>query len=387
MRFPERVKIAHQPSPRFQPRNLSPQPAPPDPPRDQVVLSEPRSAEAWAAFRANPTQQPARLKATEADGTLHLEHVRWGFDETGASPSDWKPIWADARIQPKDIENIYLTSEPLPPGGAISHAEAVLEFKKPVCSSDGHRDRRMVVSLEAWKRPGETYNLVKGMKKTYGTVITVGSFGDRVQSTCRRMGRKMILYKLNLNDEQKQEFVRNSLVDATSDRSGDWYNTLTNSCYTFQVEELNKVLEKDRQIPQNLPGTNIPRFFSAFPSPAAFHLDRRGLISKDKPLEIPSDAAMWPNKVNMHDSFGARLTQKPGFLPLFTAGAAAAAGAVGYAAGIPGLVAGGAIGGLLGFELGHRFEVLNSVVQAEPSQFLPGAPTNLKSLEEVVPER
>lgn len=324
----------------------------------------------WAAMRSNPQQRPASLLGTDADGVIHLDGVRWGYDESSPDTKEWQPFFKDAKIDPKDVKDIFIGVEPFAPKGIGGHGHAVIEFNKPFSNSDGEQDNRLVVSIEAWLAPGQKYGIVTGLKKEFGVIHQLGSFSDRVQRQSRKEGRALVLHRLNLTPEQREQFVRNSIADALVDRKGEYYNTLTNSCFETQVQELNKVLPQQHQMHQFTHLLHLPRLATVIPGTAGVVLERARLRTLDSPIEIRPDARLYPKEANVERGTLAKATQHSWWGPgCRIAGAALGASVAGHFGGIAGAVAGGLVTSYAAGVVADQARIINGTVVESPDRY------------------
>ncbi|MBT9585440.1 DUF4105 domain-containing protein [bacterium] len=324
-------------------------------------------------MKENRNVCPARLLNIAPDGTYHLEGVRWGFEETGADRSQWVSRFKDIQVNPADIKEVYIGVEPFPPEFVAGHGQAVLEFNKPLTNRDGEQDYRMVVSLEAWTKPGESYGLGRGLKKNFGVVYQLGTFADRVQRQARKEGRSIVLHRLNLTQEQKQAFVETSLKEALKDRTGEYYNTATNSCFGAQVANLNQILPEKDKIHRWTGWLNLPRMSATIPGTAGLVLERYHLRTTDNPVEILPDARLHPNaKALKAPGIVAGLSQK-GWWGAATrlTGAAAGVSLGASLAGTPGAIIGGVALSYVGGVIGDHLRIVNGSDQVKPDEFYP----------------
>jgi len=365
-----RIAVNRQPFPGLLPK--PPRPEPPAPAPEAPVVA-PEVAADWAQMKENSQFCPARLVAVGADGTWHLEGVRWGFDETGPDRKDWTPRFKDIRVNPADIKEVYIGVEPFAPEIVAGHGQAVLEFEKPLVNRDGEQDHRLVISLEAWTKPGDSYGIGKGMKKNFGVIYQLGTFSDRVQRQARKEGRSIVLHRLNLTQEQKQAFVETSLREAVKDRTGEYYNTLTNSCFAAQVANLNQILPEKNQIHRWTNWLNLPRLSATIPGTAGVVLERYHLRTMDNPIEILPDARLHPNaKALKPRGLVGNLSQQ-GWWGTATRLTGAAAGvALGASlAGTPGAILGGVALSYAGGIVGDHLRILNGSERIRPDDFYP----------------
>jgi hypothetical protein len=337
----------------------------------QNTLSEAELAK-WDSMKSNGMQCPATLHKMGDDGTYHLDGVRWGYEETGNDTSQWKPIFKQAQVNPKDVKEVYIAVEPFAPEWVAGHGEAVVEFNNPIVSQDGEQDNRLVFSVEAWTPKGDSYGIMKGMKKNFGIIHQLGTFGGRVQRQCRKEGRSIILHRLNLTQEQKEAFVKNSLEEAVKDHTGEYYNTATNSCFSSQVVELNKVLPESRQMHRWTALLGLPRMSATLPGTAGLVLERYHLTTPEAPIEIGPDTNLYPNKAPKPLGVVQSATQNRYWgTGCRAAGAALGATVAGQFSGVAGMVLGGLVGSYVAGLAGDHARILNSNKHESPDAYYP----------------
>ena len=365
-----KISAHQQPMPPLLPKPPKPAAPPAQQPAPGVTAEV---GEQWDQMKENQNFCPAHLVDIAPDGTWHLEGVRWGFDETGPDHSQWVSRFKDIKVNPADIKEVYIGVEPFPPEFVAGHGQAVLEFNKPLTNRDGEQDYRMVVSLEAWTKPGESYGLGRGMKKNFGVIYQLGTFSDRVQRQARKEGRSIVLHRLNLTQDQKQAFVETSLKEAIKDRTGEYYNTLTNSCFGAQVANLNQILPEKDQIHRWTQWLNFPRMSATIPGTAGLVLERYHLRTTDNPIEILPDARLHPNaKALKPRGLLAELSQQGWWGTATRLSGAAAGVAVGASlAGTPGAILGGVALSYAGGLLGDHLRIVNGSEQIQPDAFYP----------------
>lgn len=361
-----------QSAPQYQAPRLLPKPSKPE-----VVVPEekpvsPKVTEQWSKFKENSQFSPAKLLSVSENGTWHLDGVRWGYEETG-DRSQWQPRFKDIKVNPADIKEVYIAVEPFAPEWIAGHGEAVLEFNKPLTNRDGEEDNRLVVSLEAWTAPGDNYGLAKGMKKNFGVIYQLGTFSDRVQRQTRKEGRPIVLHRLNLTQEQKEAFAQTSLNEAVKDRTGEYYNTLTNSCFGAQVSNLNQVLPAHAKMHQWTQLLNLPKMSATIPGTAGLVLERYHLRTPDRPIEILPDARLHPEAKSLKPRGAvANLTQTGWWGNACRLTGAAAGVALGASlAGTPGAIVGGIASSWIGGVLGDHARIINSSERIQPDAFFP----------------
>lgn len=333
--------------------------------------AEPRVSEEdrqrWQAVPWNPEQRHPVLLEACPDGTVRLGDVRWGFQES-PDPSAWKPVYTEAVVDPRKVKDVWLAVEPFAPKIVAGHSLVLFEFEQdsPVRNSRGETDPALVVSAEALRPPGTSYDLLKGMGKNFGVVYQVGTLADQLQKVSRQQGHDLLLHRLALSPEQKESLLRNALDQSTRDRTGEWYHTLLNSCFTAQVELLNSVVPEEQKIRRF---TTLGRFLrpeACLPNSTGALLARKDLLD-GRVVVVRPDQKLHPTAARGQSDLQkavARATRSPLWDPGMRVGGLLAGAWAGSAvAGLPGLVAGALTGQFLGGLAGDVVRLQTDVVE------------------------
>ncbi|MCE1248262.1 MAG: DUF4105 domain-containing protein [Firmicutes bacterium] len=343
----------------------------------------PASAESSSVKKVSEQCKATHL-GTDADGNIKLSGFRWGFKEA-SSRENWSAVFGDATINPKDVKDAYLVVEPFPPEWVAAHAFMYFEMKDDakIKSSDGRESNGFVVSMEAALKPGQKYGLIEGMGKLFGSIYQVGSWEDVVQKSCRGANHRLIRHKLNLRPDQKEDLARNSLNEAFKDRTGEFYHTTRNSCFSNQIRILNSALDENQKLHRWLiPGIMFSPTAS-LPTGAAAVLNFRGLLAPDSPPVITQpDKTLFPDnqtKPSLFDLATRKISDLRTF-NFFSSVTGAFAGAqLGSMIMPPGV--GILVGGVMGASLGYKASTLiehNSHFVTEPSEKFNNANQGLK---------
>lgn len=248
--------------------------------------------------------QPAKLVSQDGD-KVTLSGVRWGYDEVSVNSAEWEPRFRDTQIDTSKLKDVYLGMEPSLGG----HSTLVFEFDEPIQSSDGaFQDDKLVVSVEAYRHEGKPYKFWEGKDKNYGLVYQLGSFSDRTQHASRKIGRPQELRKLKLDTEQKAKLLSHALDESLKDRTGDYYHTTRDSCYTGAQKLVEAVVDGglDRWA---IPGGVMLKPTMVLPPLSALAFDDRGLLA-DEPAQVyQPDPKLHPDK-QRKDSFYDPLVSK-----------------------------------------------------------------------------
>jgi hypothetical protein len=306
-------------------------------------------------------QRPAHHIKTDPDGTVHAGNVRCGFKETGISQEDWEPQFKEVAINPDKVKNVYMMLEPFAPEWAAGHSLAYIEFEDGgVKTADGENSRGLVVSVEARLKEGQTYGLMAGMKHQFKIVYQLGTFEDTVQKTARKRDHKLERYELKLDNEQKKQFLLNSLDESFKNRDNEDYHTLNNSCYSNQMRILNTVLPEEQKIKEWIVPNKLHSPTSSLPTATSAVLGWNGLVDDSGPIIIQPDKTLHPDKQvkpSMMQKMFKKVSELKGWHTM---------------SGIGGLVAGACIGSMIlnpiiGIPL---MGILGGVVAKEASHYI-----------------
>jgi len=297
-----------------------------------------------------PGQRPAELIEIKPGGTIHARNVRWGFSD--APDGMEKPIFKDTAIDPSKIKDVYFLIEPFAPEFIAAHAMMCYEFDEGgIQASDGSKENRLVVSVEARLQEGQTYSLVDGMKGKFPNVYQLGTWNDTMQRRCLTQGHKIVRYRLNLSPKQKQQLVRNALHESFKDHGEDIYNTVRNNCFNSQIRMLNSVLSPKKQIFEWLVPGAVFKMGAAVPKFAPMLLENRDLTIGDPVITQP-DVTKFPDRQKKLSRFGSMIKAMSDHIswPAITTAAGAITGALVGSMIAPGIgtLAGAILGGFSG---------------------------------------
>ena len=174
----------------------------------------------------------------------------------------------------------------------------VFEFEDDaIRGADGQTTNRFVYSIEARKKVGEQWTWKRGLKKTMGIVHQLMTFDDAKQWVTRRQGASLETRRLDLTDAQKQALLNTCLEEAVEDRTGEYYHTTRNSCYSGLLKVMNQAL------PENAAGLKSPLSLKLLMRPEAFLtssyntvMKRMGVYSRENSQYYLPDGALHPEK-------------------------------------------------------------------------------------------
>lgn len=226
-------------------------------------------------------QAPPSLVSRSKEAIV-VRNVRWDW-EKGADPQPL-PVWETATIKPDLVENIYFVKKPFPPEWIAAHSFLVFTFKPGgMVDSHGRSSNGLVLSIEAYQRTDQSFDLKAGLKKTFAISWIVATWQNYLEQSCKYDKEKIISYRSTLSESQKVAMVREALEQATVNRSGEFYHTILNNCTNNLVVLFNRVLPKDRQIRMWLLPSFIYNFRATMPVMVPNMLIKKGLLEKALP--------------------------------------------------------------------------------------------------------
>lgn len=303
--------------------------------RSELKISE-QDRKDQLAIDWNPDQVPSKL-IDKSDSKYTVSNFRWGWNEVGTE-SEWTPRHAETTIDTSKVKNVYLALEPFKPEVVAGHGLVVFEMDEDgaVESKDGQKDFGLAFSVEARKPVGEEYGLIAGMKKKFGMIFQLGSLSDQVQKTSRKRGSKLVLHRLDLDKEQMETMLNNGLDAATEDRVGEWYHTLTNSCFTEGIDLINGVVPSNQKMARWTQHLKFARPATFLPALAGATVRQKGLLAKEPISYLQPNPERYPDRQTevkgVKKAVGV-MSRSPLWRPTFRLAGLAVGGGLGYAVG------------------------------------------------------
>ncbi|MBF0546135.1 MAG: DUF4105 domain-containing protein [Candidatus Riflebacteria bacterium] len=196
---------------------------------------------------------------SDENGLIKLGNIRWGLKTKNPKqvPSDfYEYSWTNAVINPDMVDEIYYVQRPFKPELIACHVFVVFTFKSGgFVGKTGFRPEGLVISFEAMRQPGDTFNMWKGgMTGKYGVGCVMAAWEDYVSIDCDLLGNRYIPYRMNLEHHQKVDLLRATIYKGLQDFSKQRYQVLLNSCESNLIPEIDSVLPVEKQIPAHLIG-------------------------------------------------------------------------------------------------------------------------------------
>jgi hypothetical protein len=125
----------------------------------------------------------------------------------------------------------------------------------------------------------------------------LGGIADQLQRVTRFEGHELWMHRLALTRDQKVTIVKDTLMRSTEDMSGEWYHSMSNSCYTACVDLLNDVLGPEQKMARWTNILKMARVLTSLPSAGTIALHGKGLIHDEK-IKVITPPGPDPRKVH-----------------------------------------------------------------------------------------
>ena len=178
---------------------------------------------------------------------MTVGNVRWLYNQ---NPQEGAFDWATAVIKPELVKEVYFVKKPFAPEWIAAHSLLAFTFEKGgLVDANGNESTALVLTIEAFLREGQVYDLKAGLKDNFGIVWLLTSWEDYVTRTALVDKARLIPYAVkNLTHQQKADMIRESVRLAAVNREGEYYHTITNNCTNNLLIVINRVLPENRRI-------------------------------------------------------------------------------------------------------------------------------------------
>lgn len=192
-------------------------------------------------------QKPAKL-ASRSGSKYTIDNVRWGIrQDPEANEPKSLHSWTTAAVDAEKVDQVFMVVLPMKPEVILAHAILVFTFKPGgFVNKSGSEAQALTVTIEAALPPGEMYDLAKTVKKTFNMVWNLTTFENyaRMQVQYNKSEKRLIFYKVNLNEAQKKQLLQDAIAEACKNRRGEFYHITRNNCINNLVILLNRVLDE-----------------------------------------------------------------------------------------------------------------------------------------------
>lgn len=229
-------------------------------------------------------QRPARMIAN-AKGLLTVSNVRWDLSSDPAT-KEKKALhtWEEVTINPDKLINAYLVVKPFAPKFLAAHTLLTFTFEPGgAVSKSGEDTKSITLTIEAYKKLGQSYGLIKTMKKEFDIVwilTTLRNYADLNVNYNKSSDCEMTVYPLSFNKEQSRALLIETIEQACVNRQGEYYNTIRNNCTNNLVILMNRVLPENKRMKLwKIPGM-IYNHKATMPLSVVKMLNKRGIIGE-----------------------------------------------------------------------------------------------------------
>ncbi len=196
-------------------------------------------------------QRPPSILKSDQEKIV-IKDVRWDItQDPSTSTRKAKHTWENVTIRPDMIEEVYLAIKPFFPKFVAAHSLWVFKLRPGgMVSSSGKQSPGIALSIEAYRRPGQKYGLLKCFKKEFEIIwnlVTWANYATLNVKFNSSNDTALILYPVKLSRDQKVKLLRETINQACVNRSGEFYHTTRNNCTNNLIVLLNRVLPADKQ--------------------------------------------------------------------------------------------------------------------------------------------
>ncbi|MCO4781700.1 MAG: DUF4105 domain-containing protein [Candidatus Cloacimonetes bacterium] len=198
--------------------------------------------------------------------------------------------WTSALVDVEKVKKVSLVMTTFntkigPVKMQTGHAQMLFEFETGgVMTPEGPVDS-LVNSYEGYRDKGTIFNPVKGMMKSYDSIMVLGSLSD-VMLKAITIFNGIQVYELNMNKDEMKLALQNTLTISTNreELTKEKYHTTRNSCVTNQIKIINSALTEERKIKEwhSLFGVRTFRtLYSILPGKIPKTLRKAGLMKNE----------------------------------------------------------------------------------------------------------
>ncbi len=196
-------------------------------------------------FKAH--QNPPKL-IRKSPPVYNVADVRWGYIP-GKPKNNNNFRHLKTKIDTSKVDRAYFVLKPFPPEWIAAHSLLYFSFKPGgMVNEKGEESAGVFLSIEAYQRTNQNYSLKDGLKNTFGVSWILASWEDYTIQSCQVQKEKLFLYPLKLSQSQMSRLLAETILQATVNRSGEYYNTVTNNCTNNLIVLINRILPQKNRI-------------------------------------------------------------------------------------------------------------------------------------------
>jgi hypothetical protein len=229
-------------------------------------------------------QRPAKIVQNLA-GVVTVENIRWDIRQNEKSEKKTAiHAWETATINPEKVKSAYLLVKPFAPKFIAAHTLLAFSFEDGgVLSKTGKKSNNIVLTIEAYKKIGQSYGLIKTMKKEFDIVwilTNLKNYAELNVNYNESSDSEIMVYRLKLDAQQTKALLNETIKQTCVNRQGEYYHTIRNNCTNNLVILLNSVLSEENQVKLwRIPGI-IYNHKATMPFSVLKTLKKKGLIGE-----------------------------------------------------------------------------------------------------------
>lgn len=197
-------------------------------------------------------QRPAKLVASDK-GIFKVANVRWSVSQDPTT-KELKAVhtWETVTINPEKLLRAYMIVKPFAPKFLAAHTLLAFTFAPGgAVAGNGEETPTLVLTIEAYKKIGQSYGLLKTMKKEFDIVwilATLRNYAGLNIHFNADTDNELHVYPITFTNAQSKALLAETIRQACVNRQGEYYHTIRNNCTNNVVILLNSALPKERQV-------------------------------------------------------------------------------------------------------------------------------------------
>ncbi len=204
-----------------------------------------RNAVVLPPFKAHQT--PPKL-ISQKTPLYKVKDVRWGYIPNKARTNE-NFRYLTTTIDTSKVDRAFFVLKPFPPEWIAAHSLLFFSFRPGGMVNElGEESVGLFLSIEAYQRTDQSYSLTEGLKNTFGVSWILAGWEDYTTQSCEVQKERLFMYPLKLSQGQMSALAAESILQATLNRSGEYYHTVTNNCTNNLIVLLNRVLPESQRI-------------------------------------------------------------------------------------------------------------------------------------------
>lgn len=192
-------------------------------------------------------QTPPKLISKKTP-VYKVKDVRWGYIPDKVRNNE-NFRYLKTTIDSSKVDRAYFVLKPFPPEWIAAHSLLFFTFKPGgMVNEAGEEAIGLFLSIEAYQRTNQSYSLSEGFKNTFGVSWILATYEDYTTQSCEVQKEELYFYPLRLTQSQTNALLAETVLQATANRSGEYYHTVTNNCTNNLIVLINRVLPQKQRI-------------------------------------------------------------------------------------------------------------------------------------------